>query len=153
MVKEEISMIKNVGKRIMQTAMIIGVLALIAGIIGWLYFITNSVTYWGENRALKEDDWMAWASLILGVVCYISSWRLYGFGQIVEDVRALRAKYAPEDVYMTYMSELVDRNALQDKTAPVINGWKCSCGRVNEDYISTCCCGVAKTQAVSVDDE
>lgn len=90
-------MYSNVGKKIMTLAKVLGWVFLIAGIItaivfmsfGWKFFIVI-------------------APLIGGVLLYVSSWVLYGFGQLVEDVSAMRyaAKEADRDTVSEELPEL-----------------------------------------------
>lgn len=90
-------MYDNVGKKIMTLAKVLGWIFLIAGIItaivfmsfGWKFFIVI-------------------ASLIGGVLLYVSSWFLYGFGQLVDDVSAMRyaAKEADRDTVSEELPEL-----------------------------------------------
>lgn len=74
-------MYKNVGKKIMVLAQVCGWLLLVAGAIAWLYFLCN-----GYSR----DDSIGWIYLLAGVVGFVFSWPLYGFGQMVDDVHTMR---------------------------------------------------------------
>lgn len=74
-------MYKNVGKKIMFLAKILGWVALATGIIVWMCFITSDYRY---------DTSIAWIGLISGGLSFISSWLVYGFGQIVDDVNTMR---------------------------------------------------------------
>lgn len=86
-------MYDNVGKKIMTLAKVLGWIFLIAGIItaivfmsfGWKFFIVI-------------------APLIGGVLLYVSSWILYGFGQLVDDINAMR-----------YAAKEADRNAVSEE--------------------------------------
>ena len=86
-------MYDNVGKKIMTLAKVLGWIFLIAGIItaivfmsfGWKFFIVI-------------------APLIGGVLLYVSSWILYGFGQLVDDISAMR-----------YAAKEADRNAVSEE--------------------------------------
>lgn len=90
-------MYDNVGKKIMTLAKVLGWIFLIAGIItaivfmsfGWKFFIVI-------------------APLIGGVLLYVSSWILYGFGQLVDDINAMRyaAKEADRDTVSEELPEL-----------------------------------------------
>ena len=35
-------------------------------------------------------------------------------------------------------------------TTPPADSWKCSCGRYNAPYVTSCVCGVSKSQAVTI---
>lgn len=85
-------MYSDVGKKIMGLAKVCGWICLIAGVIAWLILITNGYDsyYSGYHYYIEEDDIFGWLSLIVGVLGYISSWITYGFGQVVDDVHAMR---------------------------------------------------------------
>lgn len=76
-------MYKNVGKKIMVLAQVLGWLLLIAGIIVGLVYLSNSYS---------GDDMIGVIALATGVVSFISSWFLYGFGQLVNDVNVIKNK-------------------------------------------------------------
>lgn len=90
-------MYDNVGKKIMTLAKVLGWVFLIAGIItaivfmsfGWKFFIVIT-------------------PLIGGAILYILTWFLYGFGQLVDDVSAMRyaAKEADRDTVSEELPEL-----------------------------------------------
>ena len=72
------------------------------------------------------------AALIAGLIAVLFALPLYVLGNVVDELRVLQAKvFAPAPVN----EELHNRNILAS------GGWKCSCGRVNADYVSTCACG------------
>lgn len=96
MKKIALIMYQNIGKKIQTLAKIIGWLLLIAGAIACLVFLIKSAEVSSDYRyaeRLKEEyNTYAIISLVSGFVGYISTWILYGFGQIVEDVRAIRER-------------------------------------------------------------
>lgn len=71
-------MYQNVGKKIMTLAKVCGWICLIAGILSW--FILLCIGY----------GYMSWIGLLSGILSFVSSWPLYGFGQMVDDVNAMR---------------------------------------------------------------
>lgn len=75
------NMYQNVGKKIMTLAKVCGWICLIAGIISWFIFLCNDYSF---------DNYMGWISLLGGILSFVSSWMLYGFGQMVDDVNAMR---------------------------------------------------------------
>ena len=75
-----------IGQKIKGLAKVLGWLCLIAGIIAWIYFITNGYTRNGGTYMITSDDFIGWIALISGGIGFCSSWFLYGFGQLVEDV-------------------------------------------------------------------
>lgn len=66
---------EQVGKKMMVLAQVLGWINLAAGVIAWIYFLVNEVTV------------TAWICLLAGVLSFFFSWVLYGFGQMVDDVR------------------------------------------------------------------
>lgn len=90
-------MYSNIGKKIQSIAQITGWCSLILGALVWIILIFNGEsvpTYYGYTEYVYDtsDDLIAWVSLLTGVSYYIASWFIYGFGQLVDDVRAMREK-------------------------------------------------------------
>ena len=76
-------MYNNVGSKIQVIGKVIGWIELIAGVIVWLYLcVING----------SADELLAWIYLVAGVVGYICSSFIYAFGQIVNDIHAIREK-------------------------------------------------------------
>lgn len=84
-------MYRNVGGKIKTLAAIGGWIALIAGIV--LAFVIGGA---------YENLWIGMIALVSGIVLYISTWTMYGFGQLVEDVSSLREM---EEEKMSYSQE------------------------------------------------
>lgn len=74
-------MYSQVGKKIMTLAKVCGWISLICGIIA---MVINFTDYNYYNNAI------GWISLAVGVVGLVLSWPMYGFGQLVDDVHAMR---------------------------------------------------------------
>ena len=74
-------MYENIGSKIKGLASVSGCILLIAGVIAWLVIIANDSPY---------DNLIGWLCLAAGVLGFIGSWVLYGFGLLVEDINALR---------------------------------------------------------------
>jgi len=78
---------------------VLGWICLIAGAISWFILITNGYeSYYGGYYFITEDDYIGWICLISGILGYVSSWFTYGFGQLVEDVHAMRNQSAEQTV-------------------------------------------------------
>lgn len=92
-------MYKNVGKKIMVLAQVLGWILLIAGIISALISLTDSTS---------RNDWIGGIGLAGGIFCFISSWFLYGFGQLIDDVRIIRnaSKETQKDTVSDELPEL-----------------------------------------------
>ena len=76
----------NVGKKIQKLGFIIGLVLLIAGV--GTFIIMNAMA-----SEIRDAD-MIWAYIapVIGVVGFVSSWFMYAFGQLVNDVHAMREK-------------------------------------------------------------
>lgn len=72
-------MYDNVGKKIMTLAKVLGWIFLIAGLIITEGFVSE-----------KREFLIVIIPLISGILLFISSWFLYGFGKLVDDVSAMR---------------------------------------------------------------
>ena len=68
---------ENVGGRIMMAADLLGFLFIFAGIVGCVILLEDSVL-------------LAFLAILGGLVLYALTWALYGLGQIVDDVHAMR---------------------------------------------------------------
>ena len=71
----------NVGKKIKVLAQICGWISLIGGVIA--LFI-------GADFYGGLDEPGPWLFLLCGLVGFVSSWPLYGFGQLIDDVRTIK---------------------------------------------------------------
>ena len=77
-------------------------------------------------------------TLILGAVAVLFAMPLYVLGNLVDEVRMLREKV---------MTPAPVNQEVHNRQLMASGGWKCSCGRTNADYISTCACGKGKHEA------
>lgn len=71
----------------MGLAKFIGRFLLIAGMIAFLHFIGNT---YQDGDFITGDDYIGRIALVSGVLSFISSWIIYGIGQMVDDVNTLR---------------------------------------------------------------
>ena len=74
-------MYSDVGKKIMGLAKVCSWICLICGALIWIIYLTDDSSY---------NNTVGWIWLAVGVLTYISSWTVYGFGQLVDDVHAMR---------------------------------------------------------------
>jgi len=97
----------NVGRKIMTLAKIIGIIGVIAAVVFAIFLVIGLVS---------SDDEFWIIGLIgmgSGLVLFVSTWPLYAFGQITEDVRAIRNREyakasAPAAVSVSAPAELPD---------------------------------------------
>ena len=85
----------NVGHKIKILAVILGILLLLGCIGAGIYFLTNTYTAYSyysspSQKAFAADDYIGWILMGSGVLSFLSSWILYGFGQLIEDTGAIR---------------------------------------------------------------
>jgi hypothetical protein len=81
---------------------------------------------------LGGEFFAAIVALIVGLIAVLFALPLYVLGNVVDELRVLQAKvFAPAPMN----EEAHNRKLIAS------GGWKCSCGRVNADYVSTCACG------------
>lgn len=88
-------MFKDVGKGIMRLAKIEGWTTFIFCVILAIYFLTDKGGYHSWSF-YTDNDIYALYCIILGLCGFVSAWPLYGLGQIVDDVHAMRNKVSPE---------------------------------------------------------
>ena len=79
-------MYTNIGGKIKGLACVSGWIFLIGGVIAWLAFI------------FSDYEFVGWICLPAGVLNFIGSWALYGFGQLIEDVSVLRARTSAQEL-------------------------------------------------------
>lgn len=93
-------MYTKIGKKIQKLAEVCGILCLIVSAFALLFALALV-----SNAA--EIAISAFSVVISGVVGFIGSWPLYGFGQLVEDVSALRKRSeSPAEIASDELPEL-----------------------------------------------
>ena len=73
----------------------------------------------------------------------ISSWYIHGFGLLVEKAEKDLGYVETESDYKPMYGDAAQKLSAQHRapaTAPA-DGWKCTCGKTNPKYVSTCSCG------------
>ena len=73
-------MYNNIGSKIKTLAKVLGLLLLVVGVIAGIYLLAD-----GRSR----NDSLGGILLASGVLGYICSWPLYGFGELVENIQKL----------------------------------------------------------------
>lgn len=93
-------MYTKIGKKIQILAEVCGILCLITSAFALIFVLAFVI-----NEA--EMSISAFSVVIGGVVGFIGSWPLYGFGQLVEDVSALRKRSeSPAEIASDELPEL-----------------------------------------------
>ena len=114
-------MYNNIGGKIKAIAAIAGWICLILGIIACIIF-------WVTDEDLILTGLV---SLIFGIAGLVSSWFLYGFGQLVDDVERIRAlllstRYSEQPRKNTQKTEKVSEiTAATTKATMLDDGWIC----------------------------
>ena len=118
-------MFENIGSKLKILAVVEVILGVIASIISGFSAIANEMVLVGV------------IIIVVGsVASWVGSWVTYGIGEAVENSEAILRRLR--------QSESVQNPACAPKTAPKVAGpdeWKCECGRVNKNYVTTCPCG------------
>lgn len=132
-------MYKNIGKKLKGLASIVGLggsgLSLLIGII--IAFTACSGGGRGYYQGYSEDvgKGVMWFFIFLGiaVVCFISSWFLYGFGQLIESTQNIENRLLgkPVENYYPYKPNAPINNNSNAKICP-------KCNAVNENGSSFC---------------
>ena len=86
----------DIGDKIKSFAKAWGWLLLICTIIAWLVLLIDR----------GADEWLPWIVLVSGIACIPSSWVLYGFGQLVDDVHSMRSQSAESAAQNDELPEL-----------------------------------------------
>ena len=133
-------MYNNIGSKIQTIGILLGWSMLILGFLAGIVLLTNGETVtsrWGSTEFVENtaDDIFGYISIISGVLCFVSSWFIVGFGQLIEDTRNTN------EMISAYIAHSYNHEAEIMRNG----GWNCSCGRVNASYVSTCACGKNKS--------
>ncbi len=144
----------------------------LAKVFCWLGIIASVIT--GIALMVTDED-LILAGLLSMVVgsfaSWISTWLLYGFGEIIDKLYEIEAnthndkkekmsetnyshkrvfidpeKLNQEEIFLANAEEASRQNKILSE-----GGWKCSCGRVNERYVSSCTCGKSKSEVSGID--
>ena len=76
----------NIGNKVCKVAKVCGAIGIVCAIIGLICLIIGLCV--GEIAAIIAGA----SAAVLGIMSLISSWPLYAFGQITNDVHAIRSK-------------------------------------------------------------
>lgn len=117
----------------------------------WLLFVSGAANFVGLGYLFRYSFGKGPWELVTTLLCFalgefliwVSTVLLYGFGQLVEN----------SDDLVAYEENIVETQKQPWANYEGEDEWKCSCGRVNADYITTCVCGKSKREAVAVKEE
>lgn len=82
-------MYKNIGKKIKVLAYVLCIIGIVAGILLGISMIVNYTYY--EDDAIATGVLLGIVSAtLIGVISWVGSFSLYGYGQHIEDTQAIR---------------------------------------------------------------
>ena len=129
------NLFENCGKKLQGIARIFLILGAIASVI--LAFVFGRD--WGDF-----DFWRFLAILVGGgAFVYVNSLLIYAFGLIVEKNEGQVSAVRQQGTVVRQQGTVLTAEDREKEERRVLaeGGWKCSCGRVNSHYISSCACG------------
>lgn len=132
-------MFDNVGEKIKGMARFVFIAGIVASAIG-------AIVLWANNNSYTPTVLSGILVLVSGTISsWITAILVYGFGELIESTQDIRRtlKGTEKDSAMSLLTEEArERKTLKD------GGWKCTCGRTNESYVSTCACGKNKREVL-----
>lgn len=147
-------MFNDIGKKIMNYMKTICVITIICIIISLIFDIISiaSMHYsqleakYGANDAAAPILSSIFSHFLTAAGIYVGSWVLYAFGQLVDDVHAMRTNNAP--VSLTVNVDGESKTVVTSQPSASSNGtkWKCAnCGMDNPVFKGKCQkCGADK---------
>ena len=137
-------MFENPGRKVKTFASFLFIISAVVGLISAILTATQVHSFW--------TFLLIFGATLLGA--YLTSLFLYGFGELIDSTqenlytnKAIRAKLKSENSEKSLESApspAYRQSSFSQHSygASAQNGkWKCSCGRINDDYVSTCACG------------
>ena len=146
-------MYSDVGRKIRGFAIFCGVFIFVVCAIVWIVLITNTYetyeySYYGGyetvRKYIKADDGLGWGVLGAGVIYLLSSWVMYGFGQMVEDLEGIYGLVAKISKKLDPPAQKIVHVASQTAPAPTN---PVSVGGTERPAVNYCTkCGHTKTE-------
>lgn len=88
-------MFNNIGEKIKTLAIIITILGIIASVISGIAFIVSSIVDSYDVSRLAAGIILGVLTIVVGsLLSWISSFLLYGFGELIENSTILKEKFA-----------------------------------------------------------
>lgn len=154
-------MYSDVGRKIRGFAIFCGIFIFVVCAIVWIVLITNTYEtyeysyYSGYEKVRKfnkADDGLGWGILGAGIIYFMSSWIIYGFGQMVENVESIYYLLGKVSKKLDAPSEKVAQvsppngpapaatNAASETERPTVN-YCTKCGHPRAEGVHYCLCG------------
>ena len=91
-------MFNNIGEKIKTLATIITILGIIASVISGIAFIVYSIVEAYDVSRLVAGIILGVLTMVVGsLISWISSFLLYGFGELIENSTILKEKFADKE--------------------------------------------------------
>ncbi len=136
-------MYKNIGKKLKTLASIVGIggsgLSLLIGIFVSLASCSGGGRGYYQGYSDDVSEGVMWLFIFLGiaVVCFISSWVLYGFGQLIESTQNIENKILGKQPLSQYASKQQATNIIFNNT--MHNCPKCGTSNTNDSKFCVKC--------------
>jgi len=156
-------MYDNIGEKIKWLAKFIAIAGIIVSVISGLIIFIGAITgakissFFGSSSS--NNGTVVLTGFLTGIlymvvgslISWISSWFLYGFGELIENTAIIAENTSDMSSITTYDYAEVSRNTVE--TAPILpkqqyvnsdsddSNWRCPCGEINKrgyDYCSQC---------------
>ena len=123
--------------------------------LGIIFTVVYTIWIWAQGNSWHSTFLLGLIGLAEGLLAtVIVSFMMYGFGELIEKTtnidknidRMLRTTESVENKLEEAGKEAREKKILDE------DGWKCSCGRVNNSYTTTCACGVHKRDVQAGED-
>ena len=123
-------MYEEIGKKIKWLAKVLFAVGAVLSVI----IAVNMASSVDENQVA-----LVFIVVFIGfVISWISTWLLYGYGEIIDKLCDIEENTRNPIVR-------VEQEPQSKKSDAQAKSWTCACGRVNPNYVSSCFCGANKT--------
>ena len=128
----------NIGRKLQSLAKVLCWLGIIVSLI-------SAIILWNQNSYYQSTILAGILRLVTGCLAsWIGSWAMYGLGLVVEHVENGGALSG--QVVSSALTAIAQE--AEDKKKLAAGGWRCECGRVNNNYITRCACGKNKNDVL-----
>ena len=91
-------MFNNIGEKIKTLAIIITILGIVASVISGIAFIVSSIVDSYDVSRLAAGIILGVLTMVVGsLLSWISSFLLYGFGELIENSTIIKEKFADKE--------------------------------------------------------
>ena len=139
-------MFENAAAKLKAAARILCWLGIIGSLIKGITLIVQA------SRSYTDGSYITFLGLATIAAGAFISWLLslvlYAFGELVEHTASIDSKMGKDTA--TIQQAAPEKETEKDKDKKIITdgGWKCTCGKTNYSYVSTCSCGKNKREVL-----